>query len=262
MKNKFKISFAGIILVILVGWLYYAPYLAVNSLRTAAANNDAQAVSKLLDFPSLRESCKTWVKANLIAQMAEDLKDNPFAGLGLVLANAMIDPMVDAMISPSGMAAMLNARIPNPEKDVEPKDEAKGHHDSNKDNNVIVREGYTSFNEFELSAKERNEKNEIALIFHRSGLSWKLAEIRLPPVPITKADDAQAIPELSQRVTDLTGTLSASSVRQLDRKLADLEAHKGSQICVLIIPSLEGEDITVYGIRVAEKMESWPQGRE
>jgi uncharacterized protein len=67
------------------------------------------------------------------------------------------------------------------------------------------------------------------------------------------------VPELTHRITDLTGTLSATDIQQLDRKLADLEARKGSQIAVLLIPSLEGEDIAAYGIRAADK---WKVGRK
>lgn len=67
------------------------------------------------------------------------------------------------------------------------------------------------------------------------------------------------VPGLTQRVTDLTGTLSTTDIQQLDHKLADLEARKGSQIAVLLIPSLDGEDIAAFGIRVADK---WKVGRK
>jgi uncharacterized protein len=67
------------------------------------------------------------------------------------------------------------------------------------------------------------------------------------------------VPDLSHRVTDLTNTLSASAIQQLDSKLADLETRKGSQIAVLLIPTLQGEDIASFGIRVAE---NWKIGRK
>jgi uncharacterized protein len=67
-----------------------------------------------------------------------------------------------------------------------------------------------------------------------------------------------AVPDLSRRVTDLTATLSAQQVAELDARLAALEARKGSQIAVLIVPTLKGEDIAQYGIRVADK---WKIGR-
>lgn len=68
-----------------------------------------------------------------------------------------------------------------------------------------------------------------------------------------------AIPQLSERVTDLTGTLTAEQIVALDTKLADFEAKKGSQIAVLMLPSTQPEDIAAFGIRVAD---AWKIGRE
>jgi uncharacterized protein len=59
-----------------------------------------------------------------------------------------------------------------------------------------------------------------------------------------------AVPPLTARVIDLTGTLSGGAVSRIEAKLADLEAKKGSQIAVLIVPSTQPEEIEQYGIRV------------
>lgn len=67
------------------------------------------------------------------------------------------------------------------------------------------------------------------------------------------------VPELSHRVTDLTGTLSVEQVNALESKLAAFEAEKGSQIAVLIVPTTQPEDIEQFGIRVAD---AWKIGRE
>ena len=68
-----------------------------------------------------------------------------------------------------------------------------------------------------------------------------------------------AVPELSRRVTDLTGTLSTEQANALENKLATFEARKGSQIVVLIVPTTQPEDIAQFGIRVADQ---WKIGRE
>lgn len=68
-----------------------------------------------------------------------------------------------------------------------------------------------------------------------------------------------AVPALTARVTDLTGTLSATTTAALDAKLADLERRKGSQLAVLLVPSTGDETIEQYGIRVAE---AWKLGRK
>jgi uncharacterized protein len=67
-----------------------------------------------------------------------------------------------------------------------------------------------------------------------------------------------AVPPLSGRVVDQTGTLSSDDVAALTQKLRDLEARKGSQIAVLIVPTTEPETIGQYSIRVAE---AWKIGR-
>jgi uncharacterized protein len=68
-----------------------------------------------------------------------------------------------------------------------------------------------------------------------------------------------AVPQLKQRVTDLTSTLDAGQVRTLETKLATFEAGKGSQIAVLILPSTQPEAIDQFGIRVVE---AWKLGRK
>lgn len=75
----------------------------------------------------------------------------------------------------------------------------------------------------------------------------------------TLAGAQVSVPELSRRVTDLTGTLTADQAAALENKLAAFEARKGSQIAVLIVPTTQPEDIAQFGIRVAD---TWKIGRK
>src|ERR1700689_2052885 len=67
-----------------------------------------------------------------------------------------------------------------------------------------------------------------------------------------------AVPPLSGRVVDQTGTLSSGDIASLTQTLKNLEARKGSQIAVLIVPTTQPETIEQYSIRVAE---AWKIGR-
>jgi uncharacterized protein len=67
------------------------------------------------------------------------------------------------------------------------------------------------------------------------------------------------VPPLTARVIDLTGMLSGGAVNHIESELAALEASKGSQIVVLIVPTTHPEEIEQYGIRVAEQ---WKLGRK
>jgi len=68
-----------------------------------------------------------------------------------------------------------------------------------------------------------------------------------------------AVPPLSGRVVDQTGTLSSDDIASLTQTLKSLEARKGSQIAVLIVPTTEPESIEQFSIRVAE---AWKIGRK
>jgi uncharacterized protein len=68
-----------------------------------------------------------------------------------------------------------------------------------------------------------------------------------------------AVPPLSGRVVDQTGTLSSGDIASLTETLKSLEARKGSQVAVLIVPTTEPETIEQYSIRVAE---AWKIGRK
>ena len=61
-----------------------------------------------------------------------------------------------------------------------------------------------------------------------------------------------AVPPLTGRVVDQTGTLSSSDIASLTQTLRDFEAKKGTQIAVLIVPTTAPETIEQYSIRVAD----------
>jgi uncharacterized protein len=67
------------------------------------------------------------------------------------------------------------------------------------------------------------------------------------------------VPKLSQRVTDLTSTLSAQETEVLAQKLETLEKTKGSQIAVLLVPTTGEESIEQFSIRVVDE---WKLGRK
>ena len=68
-----------------------------------------------------------------------------------------------------------------------------------------------------------------------------------------------AVPPLTGRVVDQTGTLTASDIASLTQRLMDMESRKGSQVAVLIVPTTQPESIEQFSIRVAE---AWKIGRK
>lgn len=68
-----------------------------------------------------------------------------------------------------------------------------------------------------------------------------------------------AVPQLTARVTDLTGTLTKAQTASLEQMLQSFEARKGSQVAVLMVPTSAPEAIEQYALRVAER---WKIGRK
>ncbi len=63
---------------------------------------------------------------------------------------------------------------------------------------------------------------------------------------------AVAVPTLARHLTDLTGTLTADQVAQLDAQLVALEKTKGAQVVVLMVATTGEQDIEGYSLAVAE----------
>jgi uncharacterized protein len=73
------------------------------------------------------------------------------------------------------------------------------------------------------------------------------------------AQQLQPVPPLTSRVTDLTLTLGTQGKAQLEAKLADIEARRGSQIAVLLVNTTSGEPIEDFANRVGT---TWKIGRK
>ncbi len=96
---------------------------------------------------------------------------------------------------------------------------------------------------------------------HRKQKSTFLALAALLPLLFLPATICYGvdIPHLQARVTDNAHMLDAATKTQLDTVLGSLETTDSTQIAVLTIPSLQGESIENYSLRVAEK---WGLGQK
>lgn len=70
---------------------------------------------------------------------------------------------------------------------------------------------------------------------------------------------AAEIPLLKGRVNDYAGLISSGTARQIEEQLADLERSDSTQVVVLTVPTLDGEPVEGFAIRVAE---AWKIGQK
>ncbi|HEX6748903.1 MAG TPA: DUF2939 domain-containing protein [Longimicrobium sp.] len=164
-----------LILAVLFGalWMYFTPYLAMSRLQKAAKEGDTETLNELVDFPALRESVKTNVRSAVEHSVGR--RGNPLGVLGGLLAGAVASPLVDAFVTPSGIAALTQGERPGSHRD--------GHSDARvRVKDVKVKRGYEGVDLFVVHFVGKNDGAErMALLLRRDGLiHWRLSGIRLP----------------------------------------------------------------------------------
>lgn len=160
------------LLVIVAGYLYASPYLALNSIKNAAQERDADKISSYIDFPSVKQGVKDQLKAKVAREMITSDSNDGFEALGSMFATAMIDPIVDGWVTPDGIAAIMVEDEKNSSKNA-----TSG---KDKSNDVEYETSYDSFNVFHVDIGEIEKNDGIRVTMHRDGLSWKVTGIDLP----------------------------------------------------------------------------------
>lgn len=119
MKTK-VIAGAAAVCVAAAGLVYASPYLALRSIAKAIENKDADTVAEYVDFPALRESIKGQMLVRMQSEMdkSPEMKNNPFAGFGQMLAMGLVDKMTETLVSPAGVMLMLEKGRPGKPADV------------------------------------------------------------------------------------------------------------------------------------------------
>jgi hypothetical protein len=169
-RGKWKVAAVAAALIIIASsalWYFESPAWTLKGMNDAAQSHDADALNAYIDYPALRESLKAELTARMMAEAQQD--KSGFGALGAAFGSAMMGPMIDGLVSPSGMRAALLA---SKQADAPPA-AASALHVPEKP--VIVRR---NFSEFLVTAKDQPNSG---LVFERHGLSWMLSGVELPP---------------------------------------------------------------------------------
>lgn len=88
-----KLKMTSIVLVLLVfGYLFASPYLTIYQIRQAIEQEDSAALASHIDFPSVRQSLKDQVNAQMLQDMPQaPSSERGLAALGAILASSMLE---------------------------------------------------------------------------------------------------------------------------------------------------------------------------
>jgi hypothetical protein len=160
--KRILIALALIVAVGAGGWYWASPWWTLQSMKEAAEARDVTALSRHVDYDTLREN----MKRRLRERMQSGVQDKGV--LGTLVAGGIADQLVDIAITPEGMrvifAAAPLAAEPEP-----------GRVKLKASDLVVKRDGIDRFR------MVRKDGKPGALIFHLRGASWMLTDIELPP---------------------------------------------------------------------------------
>jgi hypothetical protein len=150
------------------GWYFESPSWTLKQMADAVQSRDSEKFSDYVDYPELRESTKSQLKAAMTAEIASG-DSNGFETLGMMMGMSMVDNLIDGILTPEGVAAMFARQHSGSEAVKRP----FGIEASDRE---IVRD---SFDRFRLHDKSKPGQDG-DLVFERHGLGWKLAQIKVP----------------------------------------------------------------------------------
>ena len=170
-------------------YAFASPWLALRDLTQAFEDQDTRKIEKLVDFPELREDIKVTARAAMMKSAAIELEGNPFAAMGIMMANAIVDPIIDQVISPAGLQLLFSAgeisggaygvseNIDAIARELIPSSDG-----GETSRGIEVKTEYAGINEFEVQVRNVETFNEsVSFYMRREGLGgWKVDGIRIP----------------------------------------------------------------------------------
>jgi len=179
--SKFKWPLILALLSLMAG-LYFSPHWTVHRMLAAARAHDSDRFSTYVDYSALRAQLKADIRGRAVGASR-----SPWAGLKAAVASVFVDPMVDALVTPEGLASLMVRG--DTHGDVRGADGEEGERPRAPETDMKM--GYVSVDRFEVKVRPHFERGDgfgdepppppVIFILSRDGLlSWRLSGIRLP----------------------------------------------------------------------------------
>lgn len=173
----------AIALIALFAYVAAGPYLTINAIRAAVKSEDPRALARQVDFPALRGSLKAQLSDRLVREAGPGLQASPFGAIGLRIAGGLVGGAVDAMVTPLGLAAIMEGRRTWRRVDgfgTLPSTATPSTADGQPVEPLRAAEyRYESLSRFTATVQDESGR-PVVFVLTRDGLRWRLSDIRLP----------------------------------------------------------------------------------
>ncbi|WP_407351713.1 DUF2939 domain-containing protein [Luteimonas sp. R10] len=168
---------AAALLLALGAYVAAGPYLTIRAIQQAVQEDDTRALARQVDFPALRSSLKLQLDDYLVRSAGADAQGSAFGQLGLRIASGLAGGAVDAMVTPVGLAAMMEGRRVWRRVDVRALPQPAGEPAAKPLQDAERR--YESPSRFTATVHD-DAGRPVVFVLTRDGLHWRLSDIRLP----------------------------------------------------------------------------------
>ncbi len=166
-----------LVLLALGGYVAAGPYIAYTAIRNAVESKDTAKLSRNVDFPLLRANLKLQLDDYMVRRAGADVQSSVFGVFAVRVASGLAGAAVDTMITPAGLAAILEGRAvvhrvagdtgSDPYRPAPP-------------TNPLRDPSYRFESLSRFSATIPGDDGEdFDLVLSRHGMRWKLTDIRL-----------------------------------------------------------------------------------
>lgn len=173
------------VLALLLGYVAAGPYLAIRGIHASLQARDVDRLERYVDFPVLRGNVRAQLEDRM-ARAAGQLGGGMLGDLARGMASQLGGAAVDAMVSPRGIAMLLEGR--SLAKRVTDPFTAPPPEPSGTTGGDTVPQGYRPLDQAEtrfesasrfVATTQDADGQPMTFVFQRQGLRWRLTDIRL-----------------------------------------------------------------------------------
>ncbi len=175
-KAKWTLAGACAVLLALLAFVAAGPYLAMNGIRNVVASGEYGELWRFVDFEQLRDSVRPQVQDRIVRGLMERLGPGGTAQTVGGVTSVIAEPAIDAIVSTTGIALLMHGTALARK--------VSGRHGAGVDAAPPdplrkARTRWVSPSLFTATVLNAEGK-PVVFEFRRSGISWKLAGLRLP----------------------------------------------------------------------------------
>lgn len=177
-----KIVALLVIAALLLGaYVAGGPFLTLHALSRSVQRGDMRSLDRHVDFPLVRSSVRAQLEDYVARRMAEPDLPSQFRQIGAQVTSGMSGGVVDMLVTPAGIGAVLQGRSIVRRVMGLPPERTTGGAARTGPLDPLANAQYRYESTSRFTATVQNADGApVVFVFTRQGLRWRITDVRLP----------------------------------------------------------------------------------